>query len=78
MSKDKMENEMVVGKYPKTFNSPVKGEIIIVNELCRCGRMITEHAGVTGHGPSLDGECAQFTWVDWIHPEGVSYDDEEE
>ena len=73
-----MENALVVGKYPKTLHSPVKGEIVIVNEECRCGRMITEHAGHTGHGPSLDGECDRFTWVRWIHPEGVSYDDEEE
>ena len=72
-----LENKLVVGNYPRTFDSPIKGKIIIVNELCSCGRMITEHAG-NGHGPSLDGECPQFTWVKWIHPEGVSYGDEEE
>jgi len=74
---DALQNPLVLSKYPRTFESPIKGAIIIVNELCSCGRMITEHAGLDGHGPSLDGECPRFTWVKWIHPEGVSYDEEE-
>jgi hypothetical protein len=57
-----MQNQLVVDLYPKTLQS---GKVIL-NELCSCGRMITEHAGVTGHGPSLDGECPRFTWVKWI------------
>ena len=69
MSKDEIENEMVVGQYPKTFTNIFDKQIVILNEECSCGRMITEHAGLNGHGPSLDGECRQFTWVRWIHPE---------
>ncbi len=65
-----MQNQLVVDLYPKTFTNIYDEEVVILNELCSCGRMITEHAGVTGHGPSLDGECPQFTWVKWIHPEG--------
>ena len=64
-----MQNQFVVDLYPKTFINIFDEEVVILNELCSCGRMITEHAG-TGHGPSLDGECPQFTWVKWIHPEG--------
>ena len=65
-----MQNPLVVDLYPKTFTNIYDEEVVILNELCSCGRMITEHAGPTGHGHSLDGECAQFTWVKWIHPEG--------
>mgnify|MGYP003123276582 FL=1 len=49
-------------KYPKILSDGT----VIVNELCSCGRMITEHGGFNGHGPSLDGKCPKFTWVKWI------------
>ena len=64
--KKEMINKIVAGKYPKTLYPPLGGKIVVVNELCSCGRMITEHDGFNGHGPSLDGECRQFTWVKWI------------
>ncbi len=59
-----MINENVAKRYPKTLSS---GKVIL-NELCACGRMITEHADTIqpGHGPSLDGQCPKFTWVKWI------------
>lgn len=60
--------------YPKKFINFFGKEVVILNELCSCGRMITEHGGANGHGASYDGECPIFTWVKWIHPEG----DEEE
>ena len=69
-----MRNELVVKQYPKEFTNTFGKEVVILDELCSCGKMITEHAGYNGHGPSLDGRCRQFTWVKWIHPEG----DEEE
>ena len=49
-------------KYPKVLSDGT----VIVNELCSCGRMITEHGGFNGHGPSIDGKCLRFTWVKWI------------
>ena len=55
-------NHHVASKYPRTLSDGT----VILNELCSCGRMITEHWGVDGHGPSLDGACKRFTWVKWI------------
>lgn len=49
-------------KYPKVLSDGT----VIVNELCSCGRMITEHGGFNGHGSSLDDKCPKFTWVKWI------------
>tara|TARA_R100000152_G_C6609543_1_gene63887 strand:+ start:330 stop:530 length:201 start_codon:yes stop_codon:yes gene_type:complete len=57
-----VKNELVVKQYPKVLSSG----LVIIDELCVCGRMITEHAGINGHGPSLDGGCLQFTWAKWI------------
>ena len=67
-----MRNENVAKRYPKTFSNINGDEVVILNELCECGRLITEHADTIqpGHGPSLDGECPKFTWVKWITKEG--------
>ena len=37
-----------------------------MNEVCKCGKLITEHDGYDGHGASLDGQCDKFTWAKWI------------
>ena len=63
-----MRNENVAKRYPKTFTNINGDEVVILNELCECGRLITEHADTIqpGHGASLDGVCPKFTWVKWI------------
>ena len=57
-----MINRMLINKYPKTLSNGV----VIVNEVCKCGKLITEHGGYNGHGASLDGQCDKFTWAKWI------------
>ena len=61
MNNDTNINSLVAQQYPKVLSDGT----VILDELCACGRMITEHAG-NGHGPSLDGACMRFTWVKWI------------
>ena len=47
----------------------------IVDELCDCGAMKSEHAprfhekikvAVMGHGSCERTKCRQFTWVSWV------------
>ena len=59
----------VADNYPKSFTNVFGETIVILNEECTCGRMITEHGGLAGHGASLDGQCPKFTWSRWITEE---------
>lgn len=51
----------------------------IVDELCDCGHLMTEHNALPGHehlpgchggGPCGVCNCIQFTWVDFLYEEG--------
>ncbi len=70
-----LENKLVLEQYPKRYTD-LNGIVhTILNEECTCGRMITEHAGMNGHGPSLDGKCPKFTWIRFIE---IIHEEEEE
>lgn len=40
----------------------VKAEGPIVDELCYCGALKSDHIGFQGHGACSKSRCGQFTW----------------
>jgi len=41
----------------------------IVDELCTCGHLISEHGGLGGHGVCQICQCKFFTWNGWVYKE---------
>ena len=40
----------------------------VKDEVCTCGHLKSQHAGLNGHGICTEEgcECAQFTWEKWV------------
>ena len=42
-------------------------ERTIVDELCTCGHLKSQHLGLNGHGRCTVCDCPQFTWSSFVY-----------
>lgn len=38
----------------------------IIDEICTCKHLKSQHAGLNGHGSCNECDCKQFTWEKWV------------
>lgn len=52
----------------KSLHRELPNGKVVIDEMCACGRLRSNHGGFMGHGGIVE-ICKQFTWTDFIFEE---------